>query len=77
MLGFARPGVDLRATHVGAVANTWSYYCSNGNKYLGGMLLGLLLSVVSWLVVGCLLVILLFYRDSYSTWSTTEKRRQT
>lgn len=45
MIGFAKTGTDLKATHVGAVANSWSYYCSNGVKYVNGMCLFRLLGL--------------------------------
>ena len=36
MIGFAATGTNLLVSHVGAVANSWSYYCANGNKYISG-----------------------------------------
>jgi hypothetical protein len=36
MIGFAKEGTNLLATHVGAVANSWSYYCHSGVKYTCG-----------------------------------------
>jgi len=36
MIGFAQQNVNLKAKHVGVVADSWSYYCSNGTKYIAG-----------------------------------------
>jgi len=36
MIGFAQQNLDLKAKHVGGVADSWSYYCSNGTKYIAG-----------------------------------------
>eukprot|EP00026_Physarum_polycephalum_P014748 Phypoly_transcript_15296.p1 GENE.Phypoly_transcript_15296~~Phypoly_transcript_15296.p1 ORF type:complete len:182 (+),score=33.97 Phypoly_transcript_15296:60-605(+) len=36
MIEFAKEGTNLLANHTGAVANSWGYYCANGNKYVVG-----------------------------------------
>lgn len=36
MLGFAQQGTNLTADYVGHVANSWGYYCSNGQKHIAG-----------------------------------------
>lgn len=36
MIGFAREGSNLKTAHVGSVANSWSYYSNNGQKYISG-----------------------------------------
>lgn len=36
MIGFAKNDTTLAGTYPGAVANSWGYFCANGNKYAAG-----------------------------------------